>query len=226
MYLQNKTYFSSDDIYEDMCMKIEKLEYMPGDSISENDLCASYGVTRHSIRAALSRLKQRRLVDVFPQRGTYVSLIDMEYIKNVLYLREAVEQEAVFRIIQKKDKTELIKTLKEYVEKQKKVDKAKNISDTFYEYDDMFHKLILMEVGEENVLSLISEHYIHVRRWRNLEVETTERMESLIDEHEMIIEAIEKGDIQIARKCMHFHLDTIERYSEQIKGLKSQYFLK
>lgn len=226
MYLQNKVFFTSDDIYEDMCKKIEKLEYMPGDSISENDLCSLYGVTRHSIRAALARLKQRRLVDVFPQRGTYVSLIDMAYIRNILYLREAVEQEALARIILKKDKSMLLKTLRDCVYNQKNIDKSKNSSDEFYKYDDMFHKYILIEIGEENVLDLISEHYIHVRRWRNLEVGTTERMESLIGEHEMIIEAIEKGDLSIGRKCMHYHLDTIERYSEKIKDLKSQYFVE
>jgi DNA-binding GntR family transcriptional regulator len=44
---------------------------------------------------------------------------------------------------------------------------------------------------------------------------TMERIESLVDEHEMIIEAIEKEDYTIARKCLHFHLDTIERYSDQ-----------
>ncbi len=225
MYLQNKIYFSSDDIYEDMCEKIEKLKYMPGDSISENELCASYGVTRHSIRSALARLKQRRLVDVFPQRGTYVSLIDMGFIKNVLYLREAVEQEALYRIIKKDEKSELLNNLKECVKQQKSLEISKDSNDSFYKFDDMFHKYILIEVGEENVLDLISEHYIHVRRWRNLEVDTTDRMESLISEHEMIIESIEKGDFEIGRGCMHYHLDTIERYSEKIKGLKSEYFV-
>jgi DNA-binding GntR family transcriptional regulator len=68
MYLQNKIKYTSDEIYEDLCTKIEKLEYMPGDGISENELCAIYGVTRHVIRNALARLKQRKLVDVFPQR--------------------------------------------------------------------------------------------------------------------------------------------------------------
>lgn len=88
---QHGTMVTSEEIYEDLCLKIEKLVYMPGDRLSENELCRIYGVTRHVVRNALVSLKQRRLVDVFPQRGTYVSLIDMDYIEDILYMRESVE---------------------------------------------------------------------------------------------------------------------------------------
>ena len=65
-------YVSSDAIYEDLCNKIEKLVYLPGEKISENELCKQYGVTRHIVRSAISRLKERLLVTVYPQRGTFV----------------------------------------------------------------------------------------------------------------------------------------------------------
>lgn len=41
---------SSEEIYEDLCNKIEKLVYLPGYKISENELCKQYGVSRHIIR--------------------------------------------------------------------------------------------------------------------------------------------------------------------------------
>ena len=69
---------SSEEIYEDLCNKIEKLVYLPGDKISENELCKQYGVSRHIIRTAIGRLKERTLLTVYPQRGTFVSLIDMK----------------------------------------------------------------------------------------------------------------------------------------------------
>ena len=89
---------SSDEIYEDLSEKIVELKYMPGEKISENDLSAQYGVSRHVVRSAITRLKERKLVDVYPQRGTFVSLMDMKYIETVLYVREAVEHEAASRL--------------------------------------------------------------------------------------------------------------------------------
>ena len=105
---QGEITWTSENIYEDLCRKIETLVYMPGTKLSENELCNVYGVTRHVIRNAFSRLKQRRLLEVYPQRGSYVSLIDMEYIANLMYIRESVEQEAVFRIIRMEDRGEII----------------------------------------------------------------------------------------------------------------------
>ena len=87
---------SSDEIYEDLSEKIVELKYMPGEKISENDLSAQYGVSRHVVRSAITRLKERKLVDVYPQRGTFVSLMDMKYIETVLYVREAVRCGADF----------------------------------------------------------------------------------------------------------------------------------
>ena len=72
---------SSEEIYEDLCNKIEKLVYLPGYKISENELCKQYGVSRHIIRTAISRLKERTLLTVYPQRGTFVSLIDMKAVE-------------------------------------------------------------------------------------------------------------------------------------------------
>ena len=65
---------NSDEIYEDLCNKIEKLVYLPGDKISENELCRQYGVSRHIIRTVISRLKERMLLTVYPQR-MYLQLL-------------------------------------------------------------------------------------------------------------------------------------------------------
>ena len=53
-----------------------------------------------------------RLVEVYPQRGTFVSLIDMEYIQDILYLREAVEQDALARIMQMSDRTQVLQRMR------------------------------------------------------------------------------------------------------------------
>ena len=45
----------------------------------------------------------------------------MEYIANLMYIRESVEQEAVFRIIRMEDRGEIILKLRQAIKAQKNV---------------------------------------------------------------------------------------------------------
>lgn len=225
MNIQHGSMMTSEQISEDICRKIETLEYMPGDKLSENELCGVYGVTRHMIRNSLTTLKQRRLVDVYPQRGTYVSLIDMDYIEDILYMREAVEQEAVYRIISSADNAKVVSKLKKAVDAQNKwLEKKQKNNDEFYELDNNFHQALFEAIGRANVMSLISEPYIHIRRWRNFEIRSQVRMKEIVSEHEEIIKAIENNDLEQGRKMLHLHLDTVNRYSQDLKEREPEYF--
>ena len=223
---QHNNLRTGDETYEDLCQKIEKLEYMPGSKLSENELCKIYGTTRHVVRNALAKLKQQKLVDVFPQRGTFVCLIDMEYIGDILYMREAAEQEAVARIMEMKDVSGTVLRLKAAVKDQKNLVQSTGYNAEFQELDNLFHHILLEAVHKPNVMSLIEEPYIHIRRWRNYEVRSEMRMQEIVKEHEAIINAIEKRDKDIGRKYLHQHLDTVSRYSKPLKEMESQYFVE
>ncbi len=225
MDLQHNKMITSEDIYVDLCLKIEKLEYMPGTRLSENELCKCYGVTRHVVRNALTSLKQRRLVEVYPQRGTYVSLIDMKYIGDILYLRESVEQEALCRIMEMEDRSEVVGRLRQALEAQRNLPRGINYSDEFYAIDNIFHESLLDAIDKPNVTKLISDPYIHIRRWRNFEIRTEARMQEIMEEHEKIIQAIEAGDAKMGREWLHLHLDTVGRYFKPLKEQEAQYFV-
>ena len=222
---QHNNLRTGNEIYEDLCHKIEKLEYMPGSKLSENELCKIYGTTRHVVRSALAKLKQQKLVDVFPQRGTFVSLIDMDYIGDILYMREAAEQEALARIMEMEDVSDTIARLRMAVMAQKNLAQSSGYNGEFQELDHLFHHTILETVNKPNVMNLIEEPYIHIRRWRNYEVRSEMRIQEIVKEHEAIIAAIEGRDKEAGRKYLHQHLDTISRYSKPLKEMESQYFV-
>lgn len=216
---------TSEKIVDDLLKKIESLKYMPGELISEGDLCAAYDTTRHTVRGALAVLKERGFVDVFPQRGTFVSLIDLDFINDVLYLREAIEQETVRRIIEKGNNEKLIKDLRACLAKQKAIKDYKADPNAFYKLDDEFHNLLLAAVGRQHLPNLYEDAFMHVRRWRNMEVGTLERIGDLPKEHEMIIEAIEKEDVVTARDVINHHIDSVARYGNEMKKKYPEYFI-
>ena len=201
---------NSDEIYEDLCNKIEKLVYLPGDKISENELCRQYGVSRHIIRTVISRLKERMLLTVYPQRGTFVSLIDMKTVELILFIRESVEQEAI-RLLQfekQEVRDRMSEAMKACIERQ-----SIAISDNidmyaFYLLDNEFHGCLLEAVGKKDVMGIIREDYIHFRRWRNFDVVRSGRQREIIEEHTALMHALVKNETKEAHEILHMHLNT------------------
>jgi DNA-binding GntR family transcriptional regulator len=65
----------------------------PGDSVSEYELAARLGVSRAPVRDALRTLARDRVVDVRPQRGTYITELTREETEDLYRARQLVEPE-------------------------------------------------------------------------------------------------------------------------------------
>ena len=66
----------------------------PGERLPERDLTERYGVTRHSVRAALRALAAEGLVGIELGRGASVARLDADGIRSLFELRTALELEA------------------------------------------------------------------------------------------------------------------------------------
>ena len=218
---------NSDEIYEDLCNKIEKLVYLPGDKISENELCRQYGVSRHIIRTVISRLKERMLLTVYPQRGTFVSLIDMKTVELILFIRESVEQEAI-RLLQfekQEVRDRMSEAMKACIERQS-IAISDNIDmDAFYLLDNEFHGCLLEAVGKKDVMGIIREDYIHFRRWRNFDVVRSGRQREIIEEHTALMHALVKNETKEAHEILQMHLNTENRLRHIREKVAPEYFI-
>ena len=66
-----------------------------GEALSENALAAELGISKTPVREALLQLKLEKLVDVLPQRGTYVFRLALDQVAKISELREILETAAV-----------------------------------------------------------------------------------------------------------------------------------
>ena len=219
---------TSEEIYDDLLKKIINCEYLPGDAVSENELCAHYGCTRHMVRGAFAKLKEKGLLEVYPQRGSYVSLIDLKKIADILFLREAAETSVIMQIIEENDGIdELVILLQKMISEQKKAFAKGNDSLQEYFYtDDLFHQVLLDRAGRDGIQEILGDAYMHLRRWRNLEVRTTGRVPGLIEEHQAICDAVKKRDTQKAVKLLHAHFDTVKYAASVDEGRDTSYFYR
>ena len=80
-----------EDIYQTLEYEIVTLKIKPGETISENQLCKRFGISRTPVRAALQRLEQNGFVQIIPCKGTIVTPIDLDIVDQIVYQRTAVE---------------------------------------------------------------------------------------------------------------------------------------
>lgn len=219
---------TAEEVYQDMCDRITNLQLKPGQKISENQMSEDYGVSRSVIRTVFTRLSQRKLIEVYPQRGTYVSKIDLDFIADLLLLRTAIEKEVLYEIFETMDESqrqELMVELKKNLEKQKEFYNSNGYDSDFKSLDSQFHKLMVDSVQRHNLMELMAEQMIHIARWRNFDVTFAHRVPELIEEHEAIYQAISENRAGKAMRAMSAHLETISKISETARAEYPEYFL-
>ena len=221
---------SSDFIYSDILDRIISLKLSPGSKISENKICEDYNVSRSVIRHIFARLAQINFLTVYPQRGTYVNYIDLEYIRNALLIRLSIEKEILYRFMQKEDKSDTITKMEENMRQQEKFYHENEYLMEFKELDEEFHNYIIMSVENNAILPLINDHLLHISRWRNVYIKSGYKLSKLIDEHKSILEAIKANDTERALRCMTNHIDTMSgivsldpEYISYFKGADQDY---
>ena len=226
--LDNNKIYTAEEVYKSILKRIIKLELEPGQLISENQMCIDYGVSRSIIRSAFTKLSQLKFVEVRPQRGTYVTQIDLNYISDLLMLRTAVEKEVIYEMFTKLDESarlELVKKLEKNIEEEEKYIDEKTYSRKFGILDSEFHKTMIDSVNRYALVIILSDIMLHISRWRNLDVKFANRIHELVEEHKNIVNGIKSNDLYKAQECMAAHLETITDIYESAIKQYPRYFI-
>ncbi|AYD40220.1 GntR family transcriptional regulator [Clostridium fermenticellae] len=217
-----------EQVYHDIRHRILKLELEPGQKISENQMCKEYNTSRFVIRNVYNRLSQLGLITIYPQRGTYVSLIDINYIDDLMFLRSAVEKEVlneIFTNIKESNRLALVEKLEKNLELQEYWKGQKSYNKDFMRLDSEFHKLIIDSVNRYRLVRILSDPMLHIARWRNFDVSIiTHRLPELIEEHREIVNAIKDSDLDRAKQGISNHLSSISTLADLAKEEYPQYF--
>src|SRR5258708_10480081 len=128
---------------------IVRLELPPGTPIDKAALCARLGVSRFPVSEALGRLAAEGFVEVLPQRGTRVALIDLADCRQAMFIRRALEAEAIRAIVPRADAALLAALDKNLREQEAAL--GSDHGGRFHELDLELHELLLGFLGYERV---------------------------------------------------------------------------
>lgn len=202
---------------------IISLELEPGSMLSEQELAADIGVSRTPIREALMELGKLRLVEIYPQKGSFISLIDSELVEEVRFLRLILEQtmvELACDIATAEDVFALeenIRLYEFYLEHQNR--------DKQLQLDNDFHELLFRICNKEFTHSLLDGMITHFDRVRSLSLSTIKDRNILLD-HQAIVSAIKERDKKLSKDIITKHLSRYKTDEEELKKKYPHYFKK
>jgi len=185
---------------------IIKLELAPGAFIDKAGLCTQFGVSRFPVSEALGRLADEAFVEVLPQRGTRVTLIDLAACREAMFIRRALETSGI-RLVSARASDRLIETLTQNIDDQRKA-MAQGNRIRFYELDVAMHDVMLEELGFERVKSAVFSARGQLDRLR-VHMNTPARMAATYQEHLRIFEAVTTRDAEASEHAMAEHLDLV-----------------
>ncbi|CAD7032316.1 GntR family transcriptional regulator [Pseudorhizobium endolithicum] len=209
-------------VYELLRNAIVQLQLRPGHALSEAELAGHLGVSRQPVREAFIKLSEAGLVEIRPQRGTFVRLISKREVENAQFLREAIEV-AIVRKAAGQASTERIGELREIVEQQRKT-ALKGDHSGFLRLDELFHQVIAASVGCDDAWRVLDSLKAQMDRVRYLSLPNATPIEIIIEQHSKILDAVEAKAPDKAETAMHEHLREILKSLPMLAEEKYDYF--
>lgn len=176
----------------------------PGHPVSEAELARQLGVSRQPVREAFIKLADMGLVEIRPQRGTFVQLISRREVENARFIREAIEV-AVARRAAEVATPEGVAPLLRLLEEQDRCGDHPDQS-RFLVLDDALHRAIAVLADCEHAWRMVEDLKVQMDRVRYLSLSNATPLKTIIAQHRRIVAAIAANDPDAAEAAMHLHL--------------------
>ncbi len=214
---------AQEKVYRTLRDEILSMELKPGTIISTQEIAGLLGVSRTPVREAFIRLQGENLLDVAPQKGTMVALIDLERVYQERFIREALEVENLHRFVPIASE-QTIASLRDNIRLQK--DAMQNGRCLEYkELDDQFHQQAFETTHEELSADIVRQVNGHYDRIRLITAWEGNIAFNAIEEHVRLVDCVERRDVEGARQLLRSHLQQLwvqerlllERYPDFFK---------
>ena len=227
MYTKKHT-GTSEAVYQKLKEQILHLELPPGSAISEIDTAAQYEISRTPVRDAFKMLESEGLLEIRPHIGTFVSLIDLNMISDILYMRETLEQ-AVFRdLTSSHDKSQEFR-IRLILQKQRELLdsglESNELGRAFIISDNEFHNSLYEMAGKKNVMSFLKSINSQYERFRTfLNLGDRDNLMSLYEDHLAIWEYIANKNYEKLSDTVSHHIYDGFNASTEIVSKHPEYF--
>jgi DNA-binding GntR family transcriptional regulator len=161
-----------------------------GEQLSESVLAEQLGVSRTPVREAFLRLETERLVEVRPQRGTFVFQYNLAELRDICELREVLETGAL-RIALSRNRGEAIERLAHETEA---AETARVIDPGPYQaFDNSFHDSLVKASANKELIEAYDRISGRVRAIRYRLTRSRQQIAESQRGHREIVKALKEG---------------------------------
>ncbi len=200
----------SEEVHDILREKILSCELGPGQRLDVAQISVQLGVSRTPVKDALQRLSVQDLVEIHPRRGTFVTQISPDDVKETFEVREALELKACELAAGnlKPGTTGVLRDLngRMFAPDLRFVDHAV--------LDSEFHRLIVESSGNQRLLRMYSglKAHVQIARVHYRSTEWRSNSPNTAAEHNLIVDALTEGRAGDAKEAMQRHIrNSMER---------------
>ena len=176
-----------------------------GSRLVMEDLASRYGVSHMPIREALRVLHGEGLVVIEPNRGAHVRPMYSGFIEDLFDMRAAVETMLARRAAQRRTAEHLARLREAAAKLEAHV--AAGAYESVPIANREFHRVINDAAGHPAALPIVDSHWLLLAALLKRYGYGDDRFARVIEEHQHLVQAIERGDGYAASVLMGAHIE-------------------
>lgn len=196
---------------------IIRIELEPGSMLSEKEIAIELGLSRTPVREALIELSKSQIVEIFPQKGSMVSLIDYNLVEEAYFTRLVMEKAIVELACHRAKEEDFIRLEENLMLQEFYLDYPAPFK--LLELDNEFHMKLYEICQKMQCYEMVRSMSVHFDRVRSLSLTSVKDLKTVKD-HRCIIEAIKEKNVQLAVQIIEKH---ISRYVVDEEAICKKY---
>ena len=179
-------------------------QLLPGSYIDELALATQWQISRTPLREALKVLAAEGLVELVPRRGCRVVELTDADAEQLFPVMAMLEGRCAFEATQRASADDLaqLKRLHDGLERHA----AACDLDGYYRVNHDFHSLVQTLAANRWLDRATGDLRRFMRLWRGRQLKLPGRIEASINEHRVLLDAMQQHDAPRAERAMHDHL--------------------
>ena len=197
-----------NSLHEEVATRLRSMiferQLAPGAWVDEMALARDWNISRTPLREALKVLAAEGLVTPVPRQGSRVTELSEDDADELFPVMALLEGRCAFEAVRKATPAD-IKALRRLHDALERTAAAKNI-DGYYRANHEFHTKVQALAANRWLDRATNDLRTFIRLLRGRQLNWPGRLEASINEHRVLIDAIEQRDAARAERTMHDHL--------------------
>ncbi len=191
--------------------------FQPGSQINPAQLAANLGVSRGTIRSALSKLEEEGLVVNLTHKGSFISSLDQQTVRDIYGVREALETYAVYDAVPRCT-AEDINELRSIFDTMQRSSKIGDVADMIRN-DLNLHAFYVRHSGNEVLRQIWYSLEVRIRWLLSFRYFSFPYLQDMADSHILLVRYTEENKPDLAADIIRQHIceardDILNRWTE------------